>query len=240
MVNGQRVAVVIPAFNEAARLNALLPQLPGDVVDRVIVVSDASTDDTAAVARRHGATVIEKSMRQGPGPAIRDALDLLRREKAAELVAVMAANGKHDPFQVPDLVHPLCDGYDLVRGSRNLTGGYQVNMPWHRRLLIRLFTTLVSIAVGQRVTDGTGGFQAYRLAILDDPRVQLHQPWLDGRYELETYLFVKTLLLGYRWMEIPVRITYPERGKTYTRARPVVDWWRYFRPVILLRLGLKR
>jgi dolichol-phosphate mannosyltransferase len=240
MVNGHRVAVVIPAFNEAARLDDLLPRLSRDVIDCIVVVSDASTDETAAIARRHGAATIEKTMRQGPGPAIRDALELLRREKAAELVAVMAANGKHDPLQVPDLVHPLCDGYDLVRGSRNLAGGYQVNMPRHRRLLIQVFTALLSIAVGQRVTDGTGGFQAYRLAILDDPRIELRQPWLDGRYELETYLFVKTLLLGYPWKEIPVRITYPERGQTYTRARPFVDWWRYFRPVILLRLGLKR
>jgi hypothetical protein len=97
---------------------------------------------------------------------------------------------------------------------------------------------LLSLAVGQRVTDGTGGFQAYRLAILDDTRIDLDQPWL-GRYEVETYLFVKTLLCGYRWKEVPVRITYPERGRVYTRARPIVDWWGYFRPVILLRLGLR-
>jgi dolichol-phosphate mannosyltransferase len=112
-------------------------------------------------------------------------------------------------------------------------------MPWHRALLIRLFTILLSLAVGQRVTDGTGGFQAYRLDLLDDPRIRIHQRWL-GRYEVETYLFVKTLLLGYRWKEVPVRITYPERGLTYTRARPLLDWWRYFRPVVMLRLGVRR
>ena len=45
---------------------------------------------------------------------------------------------------------------------------------------------------------------------------------------------------GYRWKEVPVRITYAGGKKPYTRARPVVDWWGYFRPVLLLRLGLRR
>ena len=67
----------------------------------------------------------------------------------------------------------------------------------------------------------------------------VHQPWL-GRYEVETYLFAKTLLCGYRWKEVPVQITYAGGKKPYTRARPIVDWWGYFRPVLLLRLGLKR
>jgi len=173
----------------------------------------------------------------GPGPAIRDALDLLRSE-GFDAVAVMAANGKHDPGQIMDLVRPLVDEeLDLVRGSRFQSGGSQTNMPWHRLLLIKVFTWLTWLAVGQRVTDATGGFQAYRLRVLDDPRIDLHQPWL-GRYQVETYLFVQTLLRGYRWKEVAVRITYPEQG-TYTRARALVDWWGYFSPVVMLRLGLR-
>jgi dolichol-phosphate mannosyltransferase len=239
MLSGQRVGVIIPAYNEAERLGRILPGLPDDLVDLVVVIADGCTDSTAEVARGLGATVIEKAVREGPGPGIRDGLRLLQAQDV-RLTAVMAANGKHDPGQVPELLRPLVEeGMDLVRGSRYLRGGYQVNMPWHRRFLIRLFTLLLSLAVGQRVTDGTGGFQAYRLAILDDRRIDLDQPWL-GRYEVETYLFVKTLLCGYRWKEVPVRITYPGRGRVYTRARPLVDWWGYFRPVVLLRLGLRR
>lgn len=230
---------MIPAYNEAARLEKLLPRIPADLADLTVVVNDASTDETARVARRLGAAVVDKKVRGGPGPAIRDALDLLRAE-GFDIAAVMAANGKHDPDQLPELVRPLVEeGLDLVRGSRFMPGGSLLNMPWHRLWLIRLFTLLLSGAAGQRVTDGTGGFQAYRLRVLEDPDVDLHQPWL-GRYEVETYLFMKMLLCGYRWKEVPVRITYPERGRTYTRARPLVDWWRYFRPVLVLRLRLRR
>jgi glycosyltransferase involved in cell wall biosynthesis len=238
VIGGLKVAVVIPAYNEEERLGRLLPAMPSNLIDTVVVVNDASTDATSEVARQAGACVIDHAERTGPGPAIRDALDLLRK-RGTDVAAVMAANGKHDPNQIEDLVRPLVEeGLDLVRGSRFLSGGSQVNMPWHRLLLIRLFTWLTSVAVGQRVTDATGGFQAYRLRVLDDPEINLHQPWL-GRYQVETYLFVKTLLRDYRWKEIPVRITYPEQGR-YTRARALVDWWGYFSPVVLLRLGLRR
>jgi dolichol-phosphate mannosyltransferase len=205
----------------------------------VVVVNDCSTDATSSVGRQAGVTVIDRPQRGGPGPAIRDGLDLLRT-KNFDVVAVMASNGKHDPAQLPDLIRPLADeSLDLVRGSRHLEGGGHVNMPWHRLLLIQLFTVLFSVLAGRRVTDATGGYQAYRLRLLDDPRIQIHQPWL-GRYEVETYLFAKTLLCGYRWKEVPVHISYAEHGRPYTRARPIVDWWGYFRPVLLLRLGLKR
>jgi len=233
-----RTALVVPARNEAGGLGALLRALPKGVVDLVVVVNDASTDATSDVARQHGACVIDHAVRTGPGPAIRDALELLRRH-GFEAVAVMAANGKHAPGQVARLLRPLTEeGLDLVRGSRFLPGGTQVNMPWHRLLLIRVFTALTALALGRPVTDATGGFQAYRLSVLDDPDIDLDQSWL-GRYQVETYLFVKTVLRGYRWREVPVDITYPKRGR-YTRASAIVDWWGYFSPVVLLRLGVRR
>ena len=238
MIGGLRVGVVIPAYNEARSLERILPRIPTPLCDLVVVVNDGSSDDTSVASRKLGATVIDRATRGGPGPAIRDGLDLLSAQ-GFDLVAVMASNGKHDPAQLPDLIRPLTDeNLDLVRGSRHLEGGGHVNMPWHRLALIQVFTVLFSLLVGRRVTDATGGYQAYRLKILDDPRVRIHQAWL-GRYEVETYLFAQTLMCGYRWKEVPIRITYAQRGP-YTRARPVLDWWGYFRPVLLLRLGLKR
>ena len=237
MIANLKVGVIIPAYNEARSLEKILPRIPSELCDLVVVVNDGSSDDTSTTSRMLGATVIDRPVREGPGPAIRDGLDLLH-SKGFDLVAVMASNGKHDPAQLPDLIKPLAEeNLDLVRGSRHLEGGGHVNIPWHRLFLIQVFTALFSLLVGRRVTDATGGYQAYRLKILDDPRFDLHQAWL-GRYEVETYLFAKTLLCGYRWKEVPIRITYKERGP-YTRARPIVDWWGYFRPVLLLRLGLK-
>jgi dolichol-phosphate mannosyltransferase len=228
---------VIPAYNEADSLDEFLPKIPSDLCDLVMVVNDGSTDATSEVARKHGATVIDLKARGGPGPAIRSGLYVLR-SKDFDIAAVMASNGKQDPAQLPDLIQPLVEeNLDLVRGSRHLGGGGHVNMSWHRLLLIRLFAVLFSFLVGRGVTDATGGYQAYRLRILDDPRIEVRQHWL-GRYEVETYLFVKTLLCDYRWKEVPIRIVNAERVPR-TRARPVLELWGCFRCVLLLRLGLK-
>src|SRR6202158_6168543 len=206
MIAGLKVGVVIPAYNEARSLERILPLIPADLCDVVVVVNDGSSDDTSSASRKLGASVIDRAARGGPGPAIRDGLDFLR-SKGFDLVAVMASNGKHDPAQLPDLIGPLAEeNLDRVRGSRHLEGGSHVNMPWHRLFLIQVFTALFSFLVGRRVTDATGGYQAYRLRILNDPRVDIHQPWL-GRYEVETYLFGQTLLGGLRGEEGPNRIT---------------------------------
>jgi dolichol-phosphate mannosyltransferase len=237
VIGDLRVGLVIPAYNEAASLKRILPQVPKEV-DLTVVVNDGSTDATSDSVRQAGAELIERKRRGGPGPAIRDGLMLLR-EKGMDVAVIMASNGKHDPGQIPDLLQPFTEGYELVRGSRHMEGGHHQNIPWHRLFLIRVFTLLFSILSGKRVTDATGGYQAYSLSILDDRRIDLWQPWLR-RYEIETYLFAKMLMLGYRWTEVPVRITYPPRGRAYTRARAVIDWWGYFRPVVLLRFGLRR
>src|SRR6266545_893367 len=190
MLDELRIAAVIPAYNEARRLGHLIPAIPRDLVDEVIVVNDQSTDGTAEVARELGAYVIDREERGGPGPGIRSALDVLRNGEGpkADVVVVMAANGKHDPAQIIDLVRPIAEEKcDLVRGSRFLDGGMHVHMPWHRLALIQVFTFLARLSLRQKITDATGGYQAYRLSVLDDPTIDLHQPWL-GRYEVETYL----------------------------------------------------
>jgi dolichol-phosphate mannosyltransferase len=102
MIAGLKVGVVIPAYNEAASLEQLLPRIPVDLCDLVIVVNDGSTDETSEAARKHGATVIDLKARGGPGPAIRSGLYVLR-SKDFDIAAVMASNGKHDPTQLPDL-----------------------------------------------------------------------------------------------------------------------------------------
>ena len=131
MIGSLRLGLIIPAFNEAERLGRLLPRIPRDLIDQVVVVDDASSDGTCDVASRCAARVIRHEIRTGPGPAIRDGLELLRRE-GYDATAVMAANGKHDPAQLPDLVKPLVEeGMDLVRGSRFIKGGFHEHMPWH-------------------------------------------------------------------------------------------------------------
>jgi hypothetical protein len=113
-------------------------------------------------------------------------------------------------------------------------------MPAYRVLATRLIHPLIfSIAARKRVTESTNGFRAFRTAILRDPRIDWRQDWLD-RYELEPYLMLKAIVLGYRHVEVAVTKIYPPHKIGYTKMRPFIDWWSIIRPIVYLGFGLKK
>jgi len=93
-----------------------------------------------------------------------------------------------------------------------------------------------SILAMRRVSDATNGFRILKASILKDPAIDLHQSWLTS-YDLEPYVLYKAIRLGYRVVEHPVTVRY--HGDGYTKMQGVRDWWRLFRPALLLRTGLK-
>ena len=231
-----RVAAVLPLFNEGPAAADLVRRMPACVA-MTFVVDDGSTDDGAELAQAAGGRVIRLGTNRGIGAAIRTGLDAAR-DAGCDTAVVMAANGKDRPEEIPLLLARIEAGYDYVQGSRFLSGGRSVNLPLVRGLLIHGFTLMFRILTGFRGTDVTNGFRAYRLSLLDDPRVRVHQSWLD-RYELEYYIHWKAITLGYRVVEVPVSKTYPARRKNYSKIRPIVDWWHMVRPALLLALHLR-
>ena len=235
-----RVIAIPVAFNEARAIGRVLERfqdLPG--VD-VAVVDDGSTDETAAVIRARGVMRIAHSARRGAGTAIRTAY-AWAREHDYDVCVIMSGNDKDRPAEIPLLLEPITKGEaDLVQGSRYLAGGSHCNMPRHRRLASQwVHPWLFSLAARQRMTDTTNGFRALRLSVLDDRRIALEQPWLDG-YDLEPYLLFTAIRLGYVVREAPVSKTYPGSRQPYTKMRPITDWWSIVRPIVMLGLGLRR
>lgn len=233
-----RVAVVVPAWNETGKIGAVVRKVPRGRVGTVIVVDDHSADSTAEEARQAGAElVLRHAQNRGVGAAIRTGL-FAARERGCEFAAVLSGDDQHEPDELPRILDPLFAGRaDLVQGSRWLPGGATPGIPPDRRWLTRLYPLLFRLASGRAISDGTNGMRAFRLALLDDPRIHLDQPWLD-RYELEPYLLFQVVRCGYRVEEAPVTVRYHARGTT--KMRLFSDGWRILRPLIHLRLGLKR
>ena len=89
------------------------------------------------------------------------------------------------------------------------------------------------------VSESTNGFRAIRTRVLADLRIDLDQSWLD-EYELEPYLYLRAIRLGYRTTEVPVTKVYPPKAFGQTKMRPVVGWWSILRPLVYVGLGLRR
>lgn len=233
-----RVAAVVPAYNEAGKIGDVVRKISRRHAACVIVVDDASADGTAEEARTAGAErVVSHERNRGVGAAIRTGL-LAAKGEGFEIGVVLSGDDQHEPAELPRLLEPLFEGRaDLVQGSRWLPGGAVPGIPRQRRWLTRVYPWLFRIASGYPSTDGTNGLRAFRLSLLDDARIRLDQEWLD-RYELEPYLLFQAVRCGYRVHEVPVTVRYHARGTT--KMRLVRDGWRIVRPLVYLRLGLKR
>jgi dolichol-phosphate mannosyltransferase len=234
-----KVAVCIPVYNEVEKIGALLAKCSRVDMDELIVVNDNSTDGSEKVARKYPCTLLHNRYGKGVGAAIRTAIEYARMKKHGVIV-VMAGNGKDDPTEIPRLLSWIIDGgYDYVQGSRFLSGGSSSNLPLSRWFLIKGYTKLFNILTGFHGTDVTNGFRAYRLSIFDDPAIDISQEWLST-YALEYYIHHKVITGGYRVKEVEVSKAYPaERGVSYSKIRPVIDWWSIIKAILYLSLKIK-
>lgn len=233
-----KALALVPCLDEAPRVGPVLAGLPAGLP--ALVVDDGSSDGTAGVAAACGAQVLRHPSPRGVGASLREGYAWALAH-GFEAVVVLAGNGKDDPAEVPALLEPLEDGTaDLAQGSRWLGAPRPLGaMPRYRRVATRLHPLLFGLAVGRHVTDSTNGFRAVHRRLLEDPRLGLDGPGLDG-YQLEPTLYARAIALGYRTVEVPVRKVYPagEGGRTVTRMTPVTGWAQLLAP--LVRAGLAR
>lgn len=237
-IDPAQVAVIVPAWNETGKIGAVVRKVPRHWAACVIVVDDCSTDDTAGEARAAGAeVVIRHETNRGVGAGIRTGL-LEAKRRGYRYAAVLSGDDQHEPDELPRILAPLfADEADFVQGSRWLPGGATPGIPASRLWGTRLYAVLFRLVSGFPCTDGTNGMRAFRLSLLDDPRVRLEQDWLD-RYELEPYLLFQAVRCRYRLREAPVTVRYHSRGTT--KMKVLRDGWRIVRPLVYLRLGIQR
>ena len=234
-----RVLAATFAFNEGEKIRRTLARHPAARAYDLLVHDDGSTDGSLDDVDA-GVTVLRTKENYGIGAAMKRVFQYAL-DHDYDVLVIQAGNDKDDPLEIPALLAPLeRDGADFVQGSRFLEGGGFGNMPKYRVLSTRVIHPLIfSLAAGKRVTESTNGFRAFRTALLRDPRIDWRQEWLD-RYELEPYLMLKAIALGYRHVEVPVTKVYPPHAQGYTKMRPFIDWWSIIRPVVYLGLGVRK
>jgi glycosyltransferase involved in cell wall biosynthesis len=204
-----RIAAVVPAYNEAGAIARVVDEIRAyDAGIEVVVVDDASTDETAAAAAERGATVLRLPFNVGIGGAVQTGFRFAL-EEGYDTAVRLDGDGQHDASELGKLLSPIERGEaDLVVGSRFVDAGGAYRPPFARRLGIRLFARLVSVLGGQRVTDTTSGFIA-----LDRIGIELFAAEYPHDYpEVEATLVA--LRSGLRLAQVQVAMRERETGSS--------------------------
>jgi glycosyltransferase involved in cell wall biosynthesis len=244
VIEGKRVAVVVPSYNEEQLLPETLAAIP-PFVDRIYVVDDASRDRTASLAQAAAAgdpriDVIVHERNGGVGAAI---LTGYRRALAerVDVTCVMAADNQMDPEDLEHLVTPVARGeLDYAKANRLVTGQAWELIPRHRYLGNAVLSLLTKIASGYwHVADSQSGYTAIGLPILE----QLDLDRIYTRYGFPNDMLVHLNVWNARVRDIPSRPIYGVGERSGIRLRRVVPaiswllfkgfWWRLWQKYVI-------
>jgi glycosyltransferase involved in cell wall biosynthesis len=224
--------VVIPAFNEATTIEAVVRRLetlqPGLAV---LVVDDGSSDGTAAIARRAGARVVRLPFNMGYGVALQTGYKHALRE-GYDCVVQLDGDGQHEPADVPLLLGVLERGEaDVALGSRFI-GAHAYRPTLARRIGMRLFSFLAFALTGTRFSDVTSGFQALSREVL--------RYFTAERYPVD-YPDADVLIMlkraGFRVKEVPVRMYEKPRARSmHSGLRPIYYVFKMLLSIALVPL----
>ncbi len=217
----RRLVIVMPALNEAATVQSVIEQIPGEIegIDeiRVIVVDDGSKDETAAIARAAGAEVVSHPRPRGVGAAFQTGVGAAL-ERRADVMVNIDSDGQFDPTDIPKLVGPIVAGRaDFVTASRFAEKEFHPEMSSMKFWGNQGMSLLISMLTGRKFHDVSCGFRAYSRETL--LRLNLH-----GQFTYTQESFLDLTYKGLSILEVPVHV----RGtREHGESRVASNLFRY-------------
>jgi glycosyltransferase involved in cell wall biosynthesis len=233
MSSEERLLAVLPAYNEAATVAAVVRQLREHAPEfDVVVIDDGSTDATAQIAESEGGRVMRLPFNLGIGGAVQAGF-VYAMEENYDFMAQVDADGQHDPKELWKLLHAMRQrtDVDMVCGSRFLVD-MKYPAPVSRRTGIHIFAFLLSRIIGERVSDPTSGFRLYNRRAIE----LFARDYPHDYPEVEAVLMLHTHRL--RLQEVPVRMF--ERGGGRSSIRSGKSAYYMIKVLLALFVGLMR
>jgi glycosyltransferase involved in cell wall biosynthesis len=217
LINGKKIAVVMPAYNAEKTLEQTVREL-SDVVDIKILVDDSSKDQTAALSRKLGVQTYIHDANYGYGrnqqTCYREAL-----AAGADIVVMVHPDYQYTPLLVPAMAGMVASGvYDMVLASRILgAGALQGGMPFYKYVANRTLTAFQNLFLGVKLSEYHTGFRAFSRELLET------LPLLENSddFVFDNQMIAQTVMFGYKIGEISCPTKYFEEASSINFKRSV-------------------
>ncbi len=196
--------IVIPAYNEARKIKEVIEDIKKNGFEDILVVDDASKDDTFKLASSCGINVLKHEINRGQGASIKTGVAFADKY-GYEAVVFFDADGQMKSKEIFNFIKTLENGYDVVLGSRNL--GQAVDIPFIKKIIKKMALIFTLMTTGLKITDTHNGFQAWRVSVLK--KINWHQDRFAYASELLNEIAEKKL----KYIELPVVIEYTDYSK---------------------------
>lgn len=219
MIRRKRVVVVMPAYNAGATLKRTYDEIPFDVVDEVILVDDASRDETARMARRLGIRTLVHPENRGYGGNQKTCYKAALSRRA-DVVIMLHPDYQYSPKLIPAMAHLLASGeYDVVLGSRILGGrALAGGMPFYKYVSNRLLTFVQNLLMGAKLSEYHTGYRAFTRKTL----ASLNWEANSDDFVFDGQMLAQVLHAGYRVGEITCPARYFAEASSINFSRSVV------------------
>ena len=214
-----KVVVVMPAYNAAKTLEATYNDIPKDCVDEIILVDDASKDETVKKAKDLGLKIFIHPENRGYGGNQKTCYTEALKEGAG-IVVMLHPDYQYDPGLIPDMIKPIMEGKaDLVLGSRLLSGtALSGGMPVYKFVSNKFLTFVENAVLGQKLSEFHTGFRAYSRKLLETI------PFADNseNFVFDSEVIVQTVYFKFKIAEIPCPTKYLKDSSSISFKNSVV------------------
>jgi glycosyltransferase involved in cell wall biosynthesis len=219
MLEGKRVAVVMPAYNAGRTLERTASEVNRKVIDDIIVVDDASRDDTVAVARRLGLHVIVHDRNRGYGGNQKTCYTAALAT-SADVVVMLHPDYQYSPKLLTAMASLVAvEHFDVVLGSRILSGGALVGgMPFYKYVANRLLTATENLLTGAKLSEYHTGYRAFSRKVLE----QLPLEENSDDFVFDAQMLAQCIYFGYRIGEVSCPTRYAPDSSSINFQRSVV------------------
>ena len=217
MIDGQKIIVVMPAYNAEQTLERTVAEIP-DMVDQIIVVDDRSSDATSEVARRLGLHTIVHPHNRGYGGNQKTCYAAALQHNA-DIVIMVHPDYQYTPKLVPALAHCIASGlYDVALGSRILGGrALQGGMPLYKYIANRALTAVENLLIDEKLSEYHTGYRAFSRKVLSTLPLDENA---DG-FVFDNQMLVQAAYFGFRIAEVTCPTLYFEEASSIGFRRSI-------------------